>query len=71
MTAPATPPTRPPRDLTARLFRALYTDFDLHSIGAIHIVVPKGTPWLTGHSLADLARQITRGRDARPPPAFR
>jgi hypothetical protein len=46
-------------DFTARFFRALYQEFDLHTINGIYVVVPKGTPWFAGHSLGDIARQIT------------
>jgi hypothetical protein len=35
-----------PRDLAVRLFRAPYTDYDLHTISDIHIAVPKGVPLL-------------------------
>jgi len=35
------------------------TRFDLHTIGGTHIAVPKGTPWFAGHSLGDIARQIS------------
>jgi hypothetical protein len=49
----------PPRDLTAIVFRALYRDFDLTSIGVVHVVVPKGTPLLTGDSLGEIARRIS------------
>lgn len=48
-----------PDDLTPRIFQALYQDFDLLTIGAIHIVTPKGTPVFTGHSLGQIARQIS------------
>lgn len=41
-TAPEGPP--PPEDLTARVFRALYDQFDLHFTGGTHIAVPKGSP---------------------------
>jgi hypothetical protein len=65
MTGP--PPATPPGgdDLTARVFRALYQDFDLHQIAGIHIAVPKGAPCCTGPSLAAIARQISaRGHPA-------
>ena len=52
-------------DLTTRIFRALYHDYDLLTIGPVHIVTPKGTPVFTGHSLAQIARQISD----RPAPA--
>ena len=46
-------------DLTERIFRALYQEFDLHTINGTYIVVPKGTPWFAGTSLGDIARQIS------------
>ena len=46
-------------DLTARIFRALYQEFDLRAINGTYVVVPKGTPWFAGHSLGDIARQIS------------
>jgi hypothetical protein len=46
-------------DLTVRLFRAMYAEFDLRTIGGIHVVVPRGTPWFAGHSLGVIARQIS------------
>ena len=43
----------------ARIFRALYPEFGLRRVdGTSHIVVPRGTPWLTGPSLGHVARQI-------------
>ena len=48
-----------PRDLAARLFRALYTDYDLHTIGGIHIAIPKGAPCYTGRTLSEIARQVS------------
>jgi len=51
----------PVRDeLTVRLFRAMYAEFDLRTIGGIHVVVPRGTPWFAGHSLGEIARQISK-----------
>jgi hypothetical protein len=53
-------PMSPVRDdLTVRLFRAMYAEFDLRTIGGIHVVVPRGTPWFAGHSLGEIARQIS------------
>lgn len=46
-------------ELTARVFRALYPDFDLRSVEVIHIVVSRGTPCFAGSSLGDVARQIS------------
>jgi hypothetical protein len=54
------PAAQPGRDkLTPGIFRALYAEFDLHTIGGTHVVVPKGTPWFAGHSLGEIARQIS------------
>jgi hypothetical protein len=71
--APAVPPDRD--DLTPRVFRALYGDFDLHTCGGAHIAVPKGTACFAGPSLGEIARQISTcpapGPAARPPgPSF-
>ena len=49
----------PPADLTARLFRALYDQFDLHAIGGAHVAVPKGTPYFAGSTIGEVARQIS------------
>ena len=46
-------------DLTARVFRALYKAYDLHSVQGVHVVVPRGTPCFAGPSLGDVARQIS------------
>ena len=58
---------QPPGDLPARIFRALYQEFDLYAINGIYVVVPKGTPWFAGPSLGEIARQISN--DDRPDPA--
>jgi hypothetical protein len=42
-----------------RLFRAMYAEYDLRMVGGIHVVVPRGTPWFAGHSLGEIARQIS------------
>ena len=57
----------PPDGLAAILFRALYSDFDLITTGALHIVKPKGTPVFISDSLGDIARRIS----AAPAPAPR
>ena len=55
-----TPVAQPDRDdLTPRIFRALYAELDLRTIGATYVVVPRGTPWFTGRSLGEIARQIS------------
>ena len=57
---PVTPATQPlPDNLTARVFRALYRDFDLHTVAGTHIAVPKGTPCFAASSLGEIARQIS------------
>jgi len=54
------PAAQPGQDkLTPRIFRALYAEFDLHTIGGTHVAVPKGTPWFSGRSLGEIARQIS------------
>jgi hypothetical protein len=46
-------------DLTARIFRALYPEFDLRAINGTYVVVPKDVRWFAGHSLGNIARQIS------------
>ena len=59
-TTSASTASQPSRDdLTPRIFRALYENFDLLTIGVIHIVTPKGTPVFIGDSLGQIARQIS------------
>jgi hypothetical protein len=49
----------PPEDPTARVFRALYDQFDLHITGGTHIAVPKGTPCFTAPAIGEIARQLS------------
>lgn len=57
---PVTPAGQPPPDdLTGRVFHALYQEFDLHTVAATHIAVPKGSPCFTAPSLGEIARQIS------------
>lgn len=56
-------------DLTSRIFRALYQDFDLLTIGVIHIVTPKRAPVFTGDSLGQIARQLTGHQQPSADPA--
>jgi hypothetical protein len=59
-------------DLTSIVFRAHYRDFDLHMIGRGYLVISKGTPWFAGHSLGDIARQISDHEytgAGQPPPS--
>jgi hypothetical protein len=66
-TAPQDPP--PPEDLTARVFRALYPEFDLHALTGTYLAVPAGTPCFTAPALGEIARQISdRDRPAPAPP---
>ena len=54
------PAAQPGRDeLTPRVFRTFYAEFDLHTVGGMHVVVPRGTPWFAGPSLGEIARQIS------------
>ena len=46
-------------DLTAVIFRALYREYRLLTIGGTHVVVPANTLILTGDSLGAIARQIS------------
>jgi hypothetical protein len=62
-TASGVPAGGPGRDeLTARVFRALYAEYDLRTVQGIHIAVPRGTPWFAGSSLGDIARRISQHR---------
>lgn len=58
--APPVPP--PPEDLTARVFRALYPEFDLHTLAGAYLAVPAGTPCFTAPAIGEIARQIS-GRE--------
>jgi len=73
MTGPgsATPAGQsPPGDLTARVFRALYQEFDLHTVGGTHVAVPKGAPCFAAPTLSEIARQISgHGHPDPAPPA--
>jgi hypothetical protein len=53
--------------LTARVFRALYQAYDLHTIAGIHVAVPKGSPCFTGPSLGAIACQISQHEHPAPP----
>jgi hypothetical protein len=66
--APASPPGPAGDDLTARIFRALYHAYDLHSVAGIHVAVPKGSPFFAGPSLGAIARQISGHEHPAPPP---
>jgi hypothetical protein len=54
-----------PDNLPEMVFKALYLDFDLVTIGRTYVVVPAGTSVLTGDSLGAIARQIA---DQENPP---
>jgi hypothetical protein len=51
-------PEPPPRDLAARLFRALYTQFELRSFGGLHIAVQR-------HAMVRRARSPARSALSR------
>jgi hypothetical protein len=63
---PAVPP--PPEDLTARVFRAPYPEFDLHDLPGTYLALPKGTPCFTAPALAEIARQISGHEHHAPEP---
>jgi hypothetical protein len=63
-TTPESPP--PPDDLTARVFRALYPEFDLHALTGTYLAVPAGTPCFAAPVISEIARQIS-GREHRVP----
>lgn len=68
-TTPGPPPGRSGRDdLTPRVFRALYGEFELRTVEGTHVVVPVGTLWFAGRSLGEIARQISEYEqpDANP-----
>jgi hypothetical protein len=58
----------PPEDLTARVFRALYDQFDLHIAGGTHIAVLKGTPCFAAPTIGEVARQISDSGHHVPDP---
>ena len=61
------PAAEPPlQDLTARVFRALYPEFDLHALAGTYLALPKGTPCFTAPALGEIARQIS-GREHHVP----
>ncbi len=62
-----TPPEgpAPPDDLAARVFRALYPEFDLHDMTGTYLAVPAGTPCFTAPAIGEIARQISN-RDRQP-----
>jgi hypothetical protein len=60
---------RPAHDeLIIRVFRALYREFDLHTLAGTRVAVPKGTPWFCGVSLGSIARQISTRAEGRRGP---
>ena len=64
--APAGPP--PPADLPARLFRALYQEYDRHPAGGAYVAVPKGTTCYTAPTLGEIARRIGSRESPGPRP---
>jgi hypothetical protein len=55
-------------ELTALVFRALYSEYDLRTFGVLHVVTPKGTPVFIGDSLGQIARQLSDHEDPAPDP---
>jgi hypothetical protein len=58
--------TQPPRDLTAAVFRALYTGYEVRTHGALHVVTPKGTPVHISPSLPVRTDTMTLPTHPRP-----
>jgi len=58
-TRPAAVAGPDPDELTARVFRALYPQFDLRRVQGTHVAVPRGAVWFAGPTLGDVARQIS------------
>jgi hypothetical protein len=63
--------TQPPGDLTAAVFRALYTDYDLRTHAGLHVVTPKGTPVFISPSLGQIARHLSTPGPITPRPRRR
>lgn len=57
--------TSHPDNLPETVFRTLYPDYNLLTVGGMYVVVPTGTLVLTGDSLGHIARQIS---DRENPP---
>ena len=64
--APAVP--SPPGDLPARLFRALYQDYDLRAVGGAYVAVPTGTTCYAAPTLGEIARRISAREHPGPEP---
>jgi hypothetical protein len=58
-----------PHDLAARLFRALYTNYDLHVTGDIYVAVPQNVPCYSGRTLSEIVRQVSSQRPSAEPGA--
>jgi hypothetical protein len=54
-----------PDNLPEMVFKALYPDYKLLTVGGTYVVVPAGTSVLTGDSLGHIARKIS---DRENPP---
>ena len=64
--APAVPP--PPEDLTARVFRALYPEYDLHALPGTYLALPKGTPCFTAPAIAARSVRLEVSLEHNLPP---
>lgn len=55
-----------PPELAARLFTALFTDYDLIAVDGASIAIPKdgSIPVFTGSTLSEIALQIATYREA-------
>jgi hypothetical protein len=57
-----------PGDLTPRLFRVLYQDYDLRAVHGAYVVTPTRTLVLSSDSLGWIARQLASGQPPVPAP---
>jgi hypothetical protein len=66
--AASAPPTAARDDLTPRVFRALYAEFELHAVqDTAYVAVPTGTAWYPGRSISEIAQQISDPPSPDPP----
>jgi hypothetical protein len=53
-------------ELTIRVFRPLYQQFDLRTVGGTHIAVPRGDTLVCWHQSGSIARQISENEPSGP-----
>lgn len=55
-----------PPDTPEMLFRALYTDWDLHELGPFRIAIPAGTPLLADRHMTGVSRKLAEHARSAP-----